>query len=62
MLEGDLRTDNRLCRSSMAAETREIGLQEDSMQFYSTLLKGIRGKAAPSPKEVHSKESGVQRP
>ena len=62
MLESDLRTVTRLCRSSMAGETRETGLQEDSMQFYSTVLKEILGKAAPSPKEVHSKESRVHKP
>ena len=33
VLECDSRTITRVCRSSMAAETRDLGLQLDSMQF-----------------------------
>ena len=38
VLECDSRTITRVCRSSMAAETRGLGLQVDSMQLYADLL------------------------
>ena len=40
----------RVCRSSMAAETRGLGLQVDSMQFYADLLCEILAESAPSSK------------
>ena len=46
-LECDSRTITRVCRSSMAAETRGLGLQGDSMQFYGDLLSEILGESAP---------------
>ena len=48
VLECDSGTITRVCRSSMAAETRGLGLQEDSMQFYGDLLSEILGKSVPS--------------
>ena len=41
VLECDSRTITRVCRSSMAAETRGLGWQVDSMQFYADLLSEI---------------------
>ena len=41
VLECDSRTITRVCRSSMAAETRGLGLQVNSMQFYADLLGEI---------------------
>ena len=41
VLECDSRTITRVCRSSMAAETRGLGLQVASMQFYGDLLSEI---------------------
>ena len=35
------RTITRVCRSSMAAETRGLGLQVDTMQFYADLSSEI---------------------
>ena len=40
-LECDSRTSTRVCRSSMAAETRGLGVQVDSVQFYAELLGEI---------------------
>ena len=38
VVECDSRTITRVCSSRMAAETRGLGLQVDSMQFYADLL------------------------
>ena len=42
----DSRTITRVCRSSMAAETRGLGLQVDSMQFHADLMSEILGESA----------------
>ena len=39
VLECDSRTITRVCRSSMATETRSLGSQVDSMQFCGDLLE-----------------------
>ena len=41
VLESDSRTITRVCRSSMAAETRGLGLQVDTTQFYADFLTEI---------------------
>ena len=46
----------------MAAETRGLGLQVDSMQFYADLLSEIHGESAPSSKNLHLKHSAVEWP
>ena len=51
VLKCDSRTITRVCRSSMAAETRSLSLQVDSMQFYADLLSEILRENAPSSKE-----------
>ena len=42
VLDCDCRTITRVCRSIMAAETRGLGLQVDSMQFYADLFEILR--------------------
>ena len=56
VLECDSRTISRVCRSSMAAETRGLGMQVDPMQFFGGLLNEILGDSAPSSKHVHLKQ------
>ena len=46
----------------MAAETRGLGLQVDSMQFYADLLTEIRGESAPSSKNLHLKQNAIEWP
>ena len=60
VLACDSRTITRVCRSIMAAETRDLGLQVDSMQFYADLL--ILGESAPSPKSLHLKQNAKEWP
>ena len=62
VLECDSRTITRVCRSSMAAETRDLGLQVDSMQFYGDLLNEVLGASAPFSKRVHLKQSAMDWP
>ena len=50
MLECDSRTITRVCHSRVAAETRGLGLQVDSMQFYRDLLNEILRESAPFSK------------
>ena len=52
VLECDSRTITRVCRSSMAGETRGLGLQVDSMQFYADLLVGFLRNAIVCPKMI----------
>ena len=61
-LECDSRTITRVCRSSMAGETRGLGLQVDSMQFYGDLLNEILGESAPSSKKPHLKQNATEWP
>ena len=58
VLECDFRTIRRVCRSSMAAETRGL----DSMQFDGDLLSDILGESAPSSKHVHLKQNAIEWP
>ena len=58
----DSRTITRVCRSSMVAETRGLGLQVDSMQFYGDLLNVILGESAPSSKKLHLKQNAIESP
>ena len=60
VLECDSRTITRLCRSSMAAETRGLGLQVDSMQSYGDLRNEILGESAPSSKKLHLKQNAIE--
>ena len=60
VLECDFRTIARVCRSSMVAETRGLGLQVDSMQFYRVLLSEILGGSAPSSKKLHLKQNAIE--
>ena len=46
----------------MAAETRGLGLQVDSMQFYADLLGEILRESAPSPKSLHLKQNAIEWP
>ena len=62
VLECDSRTITRVCRSSMAAETRGLGLEEDSMQFYADLLGEIPVESAPSSKNLHLKRNAIAWP
>ena len=62
VLECDSRAITRVCRSSMAAETRGLGLQVDSMQFYADLLGDILGRSAPSSKNLHLKQNAIEWP
>ena len=58
----DSRTFTRVSRSSMAAETRGLGIQVDSMQFYADLLDEIHGESAPSSKNLHLKQNAIEWP
>ena len=60
VLECDSRTITRVYRSSMAAETRGLGLQLDSMQFYVDLLSEILGESVPSAKNLHLKQKAIE--
>ena len=60
VLQCDSRTIRRVCRSSMAAETRDLGLQVDSMQFGGDLLSEILGESAPSSKKLHLKQNAME--
>ena len=62
VFECDSRTITRVCRSSMAAETRGLGLQVGSMQFYADLLSEILGESAPSPMNLHLKQNTKEWP
>ena len=62
VLQCDSRTITRVRRSSMAAETRGLGLQVDSMQFYGDLLNEILGESAQSSKHVHLKQNATDWP
>ena len=62
VLDCDSRTITRVCCSSMAAETRGLGLQVDSMQFYADLLSEIIRESAPSSKSVHLKQTAMEWP
>ena len=62
VLECDSRTITRVCRSSMASETRSLGLQVDSMQFYADLLSEILGESAPHYKNLHLKQNAIEWP
>ena len=57
VLECGSRTITRVRRWCMAAETRGLGLQVDSMQFYADLFSEIFGDGAPSPKNLHLKQN-----
>ena len=59
VLECGSRTITRVCRSSMAAEIRGLGLQVDSMQFYADFLSEILGESAPFPKSLHLKQNAI---
>ena len=59
VLECDSQTITRVCRSSMTAETRFLGLQVDSMQFYGDLLSQILEESAPSSKNLHLKQKNA---
>ena len=62
VLECDSRTITRVCRSSMAAETRGLGLRVDSMQFCEDLLSEIIGECAPSSKNLHLEQNSMEWP
>ena len=62
MLESDSRTITRVCRSSMAAETRGLGLQVDTTQFYADFLTEILGEGAPSSNNLHLKRNAIAWP
>ena len=62
VLECDSRTITRVCRSSMAAETRGLGLQVDSMRFYADFLGEILGESPPSSKNLHLKQNTIEWP
>ena len=62
VLECDSRTITRVCRSSMPAETRGLGLQVDSIQFYGDLLSEILGECPPSSKNLHLKQNSIEWP
>ena len=62
VLECDSRTITRVCRSSMVAETRGLGLLVDSMQFYGNLLSEIFERSAPSSKTLHLKQNAIEWP
>ena len=59
VLECDSRTITRLCRSNMAAETRGLGLQVDSKQFYADLLGELLAESAPSSKNLNLKRHAI---
>ena len=61
-LECDSRTITRVCRPSIAAETRGLGLQVDSTQFYTDLLSEILGESAPSSNNLHLKQNAIEWP
>ena len=57
----DSRTITRVFRSSMmAAETRGLSSQVDSMQFHGDLLSEILGESAPSSKKLHFKQNAIE--
>ena len=60
--ECDSLTITRVCRSRMAAETRALSLQVDSMQFHADLLDEILGESAPSSKNLQLKQSAIEWP
>ena len=62
VLECDSRTIKRVCRSSMAAETRGLGLQVGSMELYADLLSGILEERALSSMHVHLKQNSIEWP
>ena len=62
MLECDSRTITRVCRPSTATETRGLGLQVDSMQFYADLLNGILGESAPYRKSLRLRQNAIEWP
>ena len=62
VLEFDSRTATRVCRSSMAAETRGLGLHMDSLQFYEVLLSEMLGESAPSSESLHLKQNSIEWP
>ena len=62
VLECDSRAITRVCRSSMAVETRGLALQVDSMQFYADLLGEILGQSAPSSKNLYMRQSATYWP
>ena len=62
VLECDSRAITRVCRSSMAAETRGLAMQLDSMQFYADLLGEIHGQSAPSSKNLYMRQSATKWP
>ena len=62
MLECDSRTITLVCRPSTATETRGLGLQVDSMQFYADLLNGILGESAPYRKSLHLRQNAIEWP
>ena len=55
------RTITRVC-PSMAAETSDLGLPVDAVQFYSGLLWEILGETAPPPQDLHLSKSRIQWP
>ena len=57
VLECDPHTITRVCRSSMAAETRGLGLQVDSMQSYADLFDELLAESAPCSKNSHLKRN-----
>ena len=61
VLDCDCRTITRVCRLSMAAETRGLGLQVDSMQFYADLIQILR-ESALSSKNLHLKQNAIEWP
>ena len=62
VLESDSRTITRVCRSIMAAETRGLGLQVDSMQFYADVLNEIPRESALPSKNLHLKQNAIEWP
>ena len=61
VLECDSRTITRVCRSNMAAQTRGLGLQVDSMHFHADLMIEILGESTPSSKNLHWKLNAIER-
>ena len=59
VLQCDSPTITRVCRSNMPAETRGLGLQVDSIQFYADFLGEILGESAPSSKNLHLKQTAI---
>ena len=62
VLECNSRTITQVCHSSMAAQTRGLDLQVDSIQFYADFVNEILGDSAPCSKNLHLKQRAIEWP